>query len=559
VNEYRYGPIIFEDGVEFRLWAPLEDSVFLKLKDAEPLPMMRDEERWHRCRASAAGPGSLYSFVLTDGSEVPDPGSRHQPEDAHGPSEVVDLTHYKWEAVNWIGRPWEEAVIYELHVGAFTPEGTFRSIMDKLDHLARLGITAIQIMPISDFPGRYNWGYDGVLPYAPGSSYGRLEDFMALVDAAHDRGLSMFLDVVYNHFGPDGNYLLKYAPVFTDRHKNLGATASITTATNREQFASTLSRMRSIGSKSSGSKVSVLSRMKTMTSDLLKRDEDGNVVHFTAQWNDDVHHVLHIAATDETFGYYQDYADDLGTMGRALAEGFVFQGEHMPCRGESRGKPTGNLPPTAFISFIQNHDQIGNRAHGDRMITYRPLEPLKAVTAVYLLSPQIPMLFMGEEWGVREDFHYFCDFDEDLNEKVRAGRREELARLPGFDSDDLLDPTAKSMFEAAKLNWLKLSEPDASEMLAFYRSLLALRHQRIVPLVKDAGGGAGRFRQGGKVTGVEWTLKNGEKLNLLANLSVETGSVADLPVDEVIFTLGSATCETLGPRAVVFSIASGAS
>ena len=590
MREYSYGPIIFEDGVEFRLWAPLKDSVFLKLKDVDPIPMKRDEEGWHRCRTSAAGPGSLYSFVLPEGSEVPDPGSRHQPEDVRGPSEVVDLTHFQWKADKWIGRPWEESVIYELHVGSFTPQGTFRAAMDKLDHLARLGITAIQIMPISDFPGAYNWGYDGVLPYAPDSSYGRPEDFMALVDAAHERGLSIFLDVVYNHFGPDGNYLPNYAPLFTDRHTTPwgdginydgsqsrpirefviqnavywikefrldGLRLDAVHAINDDSDEHVLVELaRHVRDAAGNRHVHLIVENEDNDSDLLKRDEEGRAVRFTAQWNDDVHHVLHVAATDETFGYYQDYADDAKKMGRALAEGFVFQGDHMRYRGETRGKPTGDLPPTAFISFIQNHDQIGNRAHGDRMITYRPLAPLKAVTSIYLLSPQIPMLFMGEEWGARENFPYFCDFNDDLNEKVRTGRRKELSRLPGFDADDLLDPTARTTFEAAKLDWSKLSDTDASEMLHFYRSLLALRHERIVPMIEHVGSGAGKFCQEDAVTAVKWRSRDGAELHLLANLSNKPAKVLAPPIGETIYSLGDISGNILGTWAVAFSVSS---
>jgi malto-oligosyltrehalose trehalohydrolase len=285
-------------------------------------------------------------------------------------------------------------------------------------------------------------------------------------------------------------------------------------------------------------------------SDLLRRGEDGQPARFTAQWNDDVHHVLHVAATGETFGYYQDYADDTSKVGRALAEGFVFQGEHMSYRGGSRGKPSKDLPPSAFISFIQNHDQIGNRAHGERMITYRPLEPLKAVAAIYLLSPQIPMLFMGEEWGAREPFPYFCDFGEELNEKVRQGRREELSRLPGFDDEDLLDPTAASTFAMSKLNWSALSSSEAKEMLAFYRSLLAVRHQRIVPLLKGAAANIGSFRSEGRVTEVDWLLTENQSLHLTANLSEQPAQFISATTDEELFSLGSSTDGALAPWAV---------
>jgi malto-oligosyltrehalose trehalohydrolase len=590
VMDYAFGPLIYDGGVEFRLWAPLKDQVLLKLEGREPHPMERESDGWHRRRAQGAASGSLYRFVLPDGLEVPDPGSRYQPRDVHGASEVIDLTRYRWKTTAWSGRPWEDMVIYELHVGAFTAQGTFSAAAERLDHLAEIGVTAIQIMPVSDFPGRFNWGYDGVLPYAPDSSYGRPEDFLALIDAAHERGISVFLDVVYNHFGPDGNYLPTYAPLFTQNHETpwgnginydgdgsqsvrefviqnaiywikefrldglrLDAVHAIKDDSD-EHLLDELSRR--VRAAAGARHIHLIVENEDNDSDLLRRAENGQPAHFTAQWNDDVHHVLHIAATGETFGYYQDYADDIGKIGRALAEGFVFQGEHMPYRSGNRGKPTLDLPPTAFISFIQNHDQIGNRALGDRMITYRPPEPLKAITALYLLSPQIPMLFMGEEWGASKPFPYFCDFNEDLNEKVRKGRREELSRLPGFDCDDLIDPTAISTFEMAKLDWSELGGPEASEMLEFYRSLLKLRHQRIVPILKNTDGGRASFRQQGAVTAVEWALKDSATLHLLANLSDEATRFSPPPAAERIFSLGSATHDTLSPWAVIFSIGS---
>nr|WP_306839936.1 malto-oligosyltrehalose trehalohydrolase [Neorhizobium huautlense] len=586
--DYTFGPVVSASGVDFRLWAPLAKCVSLVIDGRGPQEMERSEDGWHHCFVAGARSGTRYRFVLPDGPEVPDPASRHQPEDVHGPSEVVDPSSFDWSVADWAGRPWEESVIYELHVGSFTAEGTFRAAIERLAHLADTGVTAIQIMPVSDFPGRYNWGYDGVLPYAPDSSYGRPEDFMALVDAAHQRGISVFLDVVYNHFGPDGNYLPNYAPLFTEHHKTpwgnginydgegskavrefviqnaiywikefrldglrLDAVHAIKDDSEEHLLHELARRVR----KAAGNRhVHLIVENEDNDSDLLARDEKGRPRSFTAQWNDDVHHVLHIAATGETFGYYQDYADDDGRIGRALAEGFVFQGEHMPYRGESRGKPSAGLPPTAFISFIQNHDQIGNRALGDRMITYRPVDAIKAVTAVYLLLPQIPMLFMGEEWGAREPFPYFCDFDEELNEKVKNGRREELSRLPGFDADDLLDPTARSTFNMSKLDWSQLESGDAAEMLGFYKSLLNLRQTRIVPLLKGVGGGGASFRHDGRLTLVGWTLAAGGRLQLLANLSDEHAALPAPLTGERFFLLGSANESTVAPWSVCASI-----
>ncbi|MBY5583117.1 malto-oligosyltrehalose trehalohydrolase [Rhizobium leguminosarum] len=586
MTQMTFGPVFTAEGILYRLWAPLHESVSLKLEGAPPRPMQASEGGWHRCTVPEADVGTLYRFVLPDGSEVPDPASRFQPQDAHGPSEVVDLSFYRWKTSDWTGRPWEEMVIYEMHIGCFTPEGTFKAAIERLDHLRGLGVTALQIMPLSEFPGRYSWGYDGVLPYAPDSSYGRPEDFMALVDAAHQRGISVFLDVVYNHFGPDGNYIPAYAPLFTDHHKTpwgnginydgdgsevirefiienaiywitefrldgfrFDAVHAIKDDSAEHLIHALARRVRAAAANR---QVHLIVENEENDSDLLQRDKNGKVKLFTAQWNDDVHHVLHITATGETFGYYADYAGDAGKLGRALAEGFVFQGEHMPYRGASRGRPSAHLPPTAFISFIQNHDQIGNRALGDRVLASSPADVGKAVAAIYLLAPEIPMLFMGEEWGAREPFPFFCDFDEDLNEKVRKGRREELSRLPGFDADDLLDPTAPSTFAAAKLDWSKRT---SSEVLEFYRTLLDLRHRRIVPLLKGAGAGNAVYRSAGSALAVDWTLAQNRHLHLHANLGAEAAPLVSQQDDgETIFRLGGSDDGKLAPWTVIWSI-----
>ncbi|MBW8788161.1 MAG: malto-oligosyltrehalose trehalohydrolase [Rhizobium leguminosarum] len=586
MTKMKFGPAFTEEGILFRLWAPLHESVSLKLEGADPRPMQAVGNGWHHYTVADASVGTRYRFVLPDGLEIPDPASRFQPQDVHGPSEVVDLSFYRWKTIDWAGRPWEEMVIYEMHIGCFTPEGTFKAAIEHLDYLQQLGVTALQIMPLSEFPGRYSWGYDGVLPYAPDRSYGRPEDFMALVDAAHQRGISVFLDVVYNHFGPAGNYIPAYAPLFTDHHKTpwgnginydgdgsemirefiienaiywitefrldgfrFDAVHAIKDDSAEHLLHALARRVRA----AAGSRhVHLIVENEENDSDLLQRDENGEVRLFTAQWNDDVHHVLHITATGETFGYYADYAGDAGKLGRALAEGFVFQGEHMPYRGRSRGRPSGHLPPTAFISFIQNHDQIGNRALGDRILASSPADVVKAVVAIYLLAPEIPMLFMGEEWGAKEPFPFFCDFDEDLNEKVRKGRREELSRLPGFDANDLLDPTAPSTFAAAKLDWSKLT---SSEILDFYRTLLDLRHRRIVPLLKGAGAGNAVYRSAGSALAVDWSLAQNRRLHLHANLGAEAAPLVSEQDDgETIFRLGGSDGGNLAPWTVIWSI-----
>lgn len=476
VHTMPFGAQVYPDGsVCFRLWAPGQERIALVLEgDAIKLPMTPLADGWHERVIDRVAPGRRYRFELADGLRVPDPALRHQPEDVHGPNEVIDPRAYRWSDGAWRGLPWTEAVVYELHVGSFTPEGTFRALIEKLDHLVELGVTAIELMPIADFPGARNWGYGGVLPFAPDASYGRPEDLKALVDAAHAKGLMVFLDVVYNRFGPEGNYLPVYAPpFFTDRHKTpWGDAVNFDGASSRpvrefvihnalywiEEFHLDGLRLDAVHAIIDDSPKHILEELAERVRALaderrihlileneenearrLEREFSGHARWYTAQWNDDVHHFLHTAATGENAGYYGDYQGEVDKLGRALTEGFAFQGEMMEYRDEPRGEPSGHLPPTAFVAFIQNHDQVGNRAFGERITATAPAEAVRAIAAVYLLSPQIPMLFMGEEWAAAQPFPFFCDFDEELAAAVREGRREEFARFPEFQ-----DPKARA-------------------------------------------------------------------------------------------------------------------
>lgn len=584
--DFDFGPLVLENETLFRLWAPLQPSVALIIETGERYDMQPAKNGWFHLTMPGVGPGTRYRFQLADGLQIPDPASRFQPDDVHGPSEVVDVTHYVWKTGSWSGRPWEEMIIYELHPGTFTREGSFLAAIEKLDHLRRLGVTAIQLMPTADFPGSYGWGYDGVMPYAPESSYGRPEDLMAFVDEAHARDICVFMDVVYNHFGPDGNYMPAVAPLFTEHHSSpwgmginyddegsdqvrefviqnaiywitqfridglrLDAVHQIKDDSGEHLIVELARRVRDAAGRRH---VHLIVENEDNDSDLLVRGEDGRPKHFTAQWNDDVHHVLHVAATAESFGYYRDYVGNDDNIGRALAQGFVFQGEHMPYRGGARGKPSEHLSPLAFISFIQNHDQIGNRATGDRMASYIPSEPLKAMAAVYLLAPQVPMLFMGEEWGAKEPFPYFCQFDEDLNEKIREGRREEMSRLPGFDGDIVPDPTARSTFLSAKLDWSKAETAEGGEMLAFYQSLLALRQQSVIPLLSHGELKGGTFEVKGRAIKVTWQMGETE-LELMANLSADPVETENWPTTgEHLYTFGEAGPHGLGPWSVLW-------
>ncbi|HEY0330057.1 MAG TPA: malto-oligosyltrehalose trehalohydrolase [Rhodopseudomonas sp.] len=592
----RFGPEVHHDGgVLFRLWAPSQSEVALVLEADAPRTMHRTDLGWHSLLVPDARPGTRYRFRLADGLEVPDPASRYQPEDVHGPSEVVDAA-FAWSDRGWRGRPWEEAVVYELHVGAFTAEGTFAAAIERLDYLAELGVTAIELMPVAEFPGARNWGYDGVLLFAPDASYGRPDDMKALVDAAHARGIMVFLDVVYNHFGPDGNYLAAYAPIFNDQHQtpwgdavNYDAAGSETVRefviqnaiywidefhldglrfdavhaikddSDPHLLAEIPSRLRAGGLNRP---IHLMLENEENEVARLARDVDGEPQQYTAQWNDDLHHVLHAAASGETSGYYAEYAGDTEKLGRALAEGFAFQGDHMRYSDRSRGQPSRHLPPTAFVGFIQNHDQIGNRAFGDRLTSFAPAAAVEAAAAVYLLLPQIPMLFMGEEFGSSRPFPFFCDFSGALADAVREGRRKEFARFPEFADpkmrEAIPDPGAAATFEAAKLDWNEPRSALHAQWLELYRALLAIRHREIIPRLKHIGGNSARFKVLGRLAvEIDWTLPGGAHLNLIANLSdqplpgvtppggrrlwpttpVETAS---LPAWQVLWTLSDA-------------------
>ncbi len=546
-----FGAEVGPEGVTFRLYAPKLSTVGLALGAEAPVPMEPGGDGFHVLHRDC-GPGTRYRFVLPDGMAVPDPASRFQPDDAGGASEVIDPAAYRWADGDWRGRPWPEAVIYEMHVGAFTEAGTFRAAADRLAHLADLGVTAVQVMPVADFPGRRNWGYDGVLPFAPDSAYGRPEDFKAFVDAAHALGLMVFLDVVYNHFGPEANFLPLTAPLFTERHMTpWGAGINFDGEGSRwirrfvvenalywlTEFHLDGLRLDAVHGILDDSEPHILeemaARVRAATAGrhvhLVLENEENEASRlapagaFTAQWNDDVHHVLHTALTGEGLGYYADYLGRTDLLGRALAEGFAFQGEPMDYRGSARGEPSDSLPTTAFVAFLQNHDQVGNRATGERIALLAPEAAVRAAAAVYLLLPQVPMLFMGEEWGTRQPFPFFVGFEGELAEKVREGRRREFARFPAFADEAaraaIPDPAAEATFLSAKLDWRESEAEPHRAHLDLYRRLLAVRRAEIVPRLGDGVRGGRHAVLADGAVRVIWTLAGGETLHLEANLS----------------------------------------
>lgn len=577
-----FGAECRDDGrVRFRLWAPAANQVEVCLADSKSgtrLSLEQLENGWFELVTDAAKPGTQYRFRIDGGQEVPDPASRFQPEDVHGPSEVIDPTTFAWKDSTWRGRPWEEAVIYELHVGAFTPSGTFASVGERLDYLADLGITAIELMPVADFPGKRNWGYDGVLPFAPDSSYGRPEDLKTVVQSAHDRGLMILLDVVYNHFGPEGNYLNIYAPqFFTSQHNTPWGNAINFDGTDirtvRDFFIQNALywlieyqfdglRLDAVHAIIDDSTPHILSELADAVRNsvepdrhvhlilendsnqarYLQRTKNCQVPGYDAQWNDDIHHALHVLVTGERDGYYCDYADHaVDRLGRCLIEGFAYQGEQSSFRdGTARGERTAGLPPGAFVSFLQNHDQVGNRAFGERIASLADPRAVRAAMAVLLLAPSPPLLFMGEEFAAKTPFLFFCDFEKGLAEAVRNGRRNEFARFARFSDPEararIPDPNAASTFEASRLDWESLTQSGQREWLGFYRQLLKLRRQKIVPHLSSSCVPKAHYEVY-KVGGLSahWEFGDGSRLHLLANFGPEPLNGITPPASQMIY------------------------
>jgi maltooligosyltrehalose trehalohydrolase len=552
-----FGAEITDEGVRFALWAPTAREVALVVDGSEH-PMPNAGEGWRRLVTPEARAGSRYQYRIDGDLLVPDPASRFQPEDINRSSIVVDPRAYAWRDEAWVGRPWEETVLYEAHVGTATPEGTYAGLAKKLEDLRDLGITAIELLPLNDFPGRRNWGYDGVLPYAPDSSYGTPDDLKAFVDRAHTLGLMVFIDVVYNHFGPAGNYLHAYAKTFfTERHKTpwgaginvdgaeggtvrdffvhnalywleefhvdglrFDAVHAIIDDSDKHIIAEIAGRARAA---LPGREVHLVLENEANQARWLERSQDGRPRLHTAQWADDIHNAWHPLLTGESEGYYEDFADrPLEHLGRALAEGFAYQGDSSKHQGgAARGEPSAHLPPSAFVAFLQNHDQTGNRAFGERLSDLVPPERLAVARAGLLLSPQVPLLYMGEEWAASTPFLFFVDFSDDaaLSKAVREGRRREFAKFAAFSGEhgkEIPDPTSEDTFRRSILQWDEISRPPHAEVRAEVQRLLRLRHDEIVPLTKTDFLGASRDVSKPGCLEVTWRFAGGT-LRFLAN------------------------------------------
>lgn len=591
-----------DGGAHFRLWAPGVDAVALVTPGGDNAMRSRGDG-WFELETDRVAAGEAYGFRLPSGQVVPDPAARAQAGDVHGLSRLVDPLRHHWQTSDWAGRPWEEAVIYEMHTGTFSPEGTFDGITRRLDHLIDLGVTALELMPVAQFGGTRGWGYDGVLHYAPHPVYGGAEGLKRLVDAAHARGLMMILDVVYNHFGPDGNYLHLYAPDFFDasRHTPWGSAIRFDAAPVRtfyienalywlEEFRFDGLRLdaidqiedpsdepileelaRAVRSRIRDRHIHLTTEDNRNVANLHGRDEDGRPRLYTAEWNDDFHHVAHVIATGDTQGYYADYKPDMaGKLARALAEGYVYQGEPSPFRdGKPYGEPSLDLPPTAFIDFLQNHDQIGNRAFGERLCVLAPERTVELLTAILLLSPQIPLLFMGEEWAEQRPFLFFTDFTGELGKNVREGRRKEFRKWPQFQDpatrERIPDPNDPATMRASALDWSAPDRDPGAKRLASVRTLLALRVREIAPRLKGLRHGFREVRVlADRAFWVGWPLADGATLRCVVNFGDEAHEVRMPPIEgaRTLFEsdpgVGAALAgNTIPPHSVLFEIGEG--
>jgi maltooligosyltrehalose trehalohydrolase len=592
-------------GTRFRLWAPSSPRVGLQLQCQGTETWMQHAmhslgDGWHELALPEAGAGSRYKFVVQDRDRqplsVPDPASRSNPDGVHGASAVVNPLDYAWVSSLWRGRSFADAVLYELHVGTFTEEGTFAACGRQLEYLKELGITALQLMPLAAFPGGRGWGYDGVLPFAPAECYGRPDELKALIDGAHALGLMVFLDVVYNHFGPEGNYLHAYCPQFfnTARQTPWGAAINFDGADSRsvrdffvhnalywlEEYRFDGLRLDAVHAIKDSSTPDIVQEIAHAIREgpgrerevhlvlennanhahYLERSPDGSPRAATAQWDDDVHHSLHVLTSCETDGYYADYAaNPLEKLGRSLAEGFAYQGEYSGFRDRARGQRSRHLPPCAFVGFLQNHDMIGNRAFGDRIQVFADERLLPAAYACLLLTPQVPMLFMGEEFSASTPFMFFCDFGADLAQSVLQGRRREFKRFAAFADDAaaarIPDPNASSTFDASKLRWDERQRPPHHGRLELITTLLRLRRRHLSRHLPHMAG-AGRFEVQGALLHLEWRLPDETIWRLQAHFGNQAVPAnATLPAD-IIYSAGVSSW--LEPGAVIVSHAQAA-
>ena len=568
-HQMPFGADVSRDGVRFALWAPSAKDCTLSLQ-GRTVAMDAAGQGWFKATIADAKAGERYGYVI-DGADslVPDPASRFQNDDLDRRSTIVDPCTYEWHDGAWKGRSWNEVVLSEVHLGTATPEGTYAGLEARLQHFVDTGITAIELMPIAETSGLRTWGYDGVLPFSPNNAYGSPDLLKRLVDKAHGLGLMVFLDVVYNHFGPTGNFLHAYAKsFFTERHEtpwgagiNYDGKGEASDVVREffvqnslywlEEYHIDGLRFDAVHAILDDSPKHFLDELAERIRETfpdrhihlvleneaneahrLVRDGDGSAVSYDAQWDDDIHHCWHVLLTGEHEGYYADFGGDtVERLGRCLAEGFAYQGDFSPNLERKRGEKTAGLPPQAFVAFLQNHDQIGNRALGERLTELADTDKLRLARSVLLLSPQIPMLFMGDEWGAKTRFQFFVNFEQepDLEKAIRKGRAKEFEKFESFGSE-VPDPTAVETFERSKLDWRELQQAPHKTILDDTRALLDLRRREIVPLMASAFIEATYERKGAGGLEVIWRFEDGT-LRLVSNFA-EMAQAFDMEPDE---------------------------
>ena len=510
----RIGAHLRDSGVcEFSVWAPSQSRLVLVLESPAKTehPMVQDQDGYWKTVVPDVAPGTLYWYLL-DGERLrPDPASFHQPRGVHQPSAVVDHGAYRWHDAEWQNIDLAKLVLYELHVGTFSVEGTFDGVIGRLDELHDLGINAIELMPVAQFPGERNWGYDGVYPFAVQHSYGGVDGLKHLVDVAHQRGIAVFLDVVYNHLGPEGNYLAEYGPYFTDRYRTpwgkainydgpysdhvrnyfvenalawirefhidglrLDAVHAIFD-NSATPFLQMLAGNVRAAEQETGRRCYLISESNLNDTKIIRPASEGGFAH-DAQWSDDFHHSLHTILTGERDGYYEDFGS-VSHLVKSLREGFVYSGQYSAYRKRCHGNSSAARPAEQFVISSQNHDQIGNRMHGERLSSLVPFEALKLAASLELLSPNVPLLFMGEEYAETNPFLFFVDHsDQNLIEAVRKGRKEEFQAF-GW-KEEPPDPQSVESFARSRLTWERRTAQKHKTMLAFYRRLISFRREQ---------------------------------------------------------------------------------
>ena len=495
----------------FEVWAPRARTVAVRVAGADHSMQLSDGD-WWKATVENAGPGADYSFILDDGDPLPDPRSPYQPSGVHGPSRLVDRDALQWTDAGWQARPLSSAIIYELHVGTFTPAGTFAGVIERLDYLRDLGVTHIELMPVNQFSGERGWGYDGVDLFAPHCAYGVPDDLKRLVNACHAKGLAILLDVVYNHFGPEGNYLARFGPYFTAAYNTpWGAAVNLDHRDSREvrrlfidnavhwlrdyhfdglrldaiheyYDRSAITFLENLSSEIDALEASLGRRLVLIAeSDLndprVVTCREAGGLGIDAQWSDDFHHALHSVLTGETGGYYKDFGS-FRQLAAALQQGYIYAGEYSVYRGRVHGRRDPRPSGHSLLGYTQNHDQVGNRAMGDRLGHIVNPGRQRLAAALVFTAPFVPMLFQGEEFGASSPFQYFTDHqDHELAKSVSEGRRNEFAAF-GWNPQQVPDPQDRATFARSKLCWKEVeSEPHAS-LLAWYRTLIAFRRSQ---------------------------------------------------------------------------------